>query len=168
MKALLCALLCCLALSETIAARSSSSSTNDFGWPPKKSKKKGAYTPPPAPTPTPAPSVDLTKFVSTNMDRILGPLEVKAPLPRSELAQLRAAFATRFGKASLAERGQFQAALNVCDGITQIMNERERATLNPVAANWPVRSVQLKQWLDQLMAQEKAAEASAPAPAPAH
>ncbi len=163
MKALLCVLLCCLALSETIAARSSS---NDVGWPPKKSSKKGkqAYTPPPTPTPPPAPSVDLTKFSATNMDKILGTLDVKAPLPRAELAQLRASFAERFGKANLVERTQFQAALNVCDGITQTMNERDKAILNPAAANWPVRSVQLKQWIDQLMAQEKAAETGPAAP----
>ena len=99
------------------------------------------------------------------MDKILGTLDVKAPLPRAELAQLRASFAERFGKANLVERTRFQAALNVCDGITQIMNEREKAALNPAAANWPVRSVQLKQWIDQLMAQEKAAETGAAAPA---
>ena len=99
------------------------------------------------------------------MDKILGTLDVKAPLPRAELAQLRASFAERFGKANLVERTRFQAALNVCDGITQIMNERDKAMLNPAAANWPVRSVQLKQWIDQLMAQEKAAETGAAAPA---
>jgi hypothetical protein len=142
-----------LTASETFAAK------------PPKSKKKPAYTPPPTPTPPPAPSVDLSKFVGTNMDKLLGPLEVKAPLPRAELAQLRASFAERFGKASLAERNQFQAALNVCDGLTQLMNEREKAALNPAAANWPVRSVQLKQWIGQLMAQEKAAETGAAAPA---
>lgn len=130
-----------------------------------KPKKRPAYTPPPTPTPPPAPSVDLSKFVSTNMDKILGPLDVKVPMPRAELAQLRASIAERFGKASLAERNKFQTALNVCDGLTQVMNEREKAALNPAAANWLVRSAQLKQWIDQLVAQEKAAETGAAAPA---
>jgi hypothetical protein len=165
MKALLCALLCCLTLSETIAA-SRSSSSNDFGFPTKKSKKK-VYTPPPTPTPPPAPSVDLSKFISTHAEKIFAPYDPQSlsKMPKAELAQLRSSFADRFGKASLADRKQYQAALSVCDGLTQVMAEKSSPNSVP---GWPQRSAQLRQWIDQLMAQEKAAEASAPAPSPAH
>jgi hypothetical protein len=165
MKALLCALLCCLALSEAIAGRSSSSS-NDFGFSTKKSKKK-TYTPPPTPTPPPAPSVDLSNFISAHGEQIFAPYDAQSlgKMPKPELAQLRASFAERFGKAGLAERQQYQLALSVCDGLTQVMAEKSSPTSVPT---WPQRSAQLRQWIDQLMAQEKTAEASAPAPSPAH
>jgi hypothetical protein len=128
-------------------------------------KKKAAYTPPPAPTPTPAPSVDLAKFAGANLDKILGPLDAKTPMPRAELAQIRASISARFSKASLAERPQFQAALAVCDALNQAMDERNKAMLNPAAANWTARSVQLRAKIEQLMANEKAAEVP---PSPAH
>ena len=129
--------------------------------------KKRKYTPPPASTATPAPSVDLSRFVGANLDKILGPLEVKVPLPRAELAQLRVSFATRFSKASLAERAQFQAALAVCDAISQAMDERNTAMLNPAASNWAQRSAQLRQNIEKLVADERAVEASTtPAPGP--
>jgi len=127
--------------------------------------KKRKYTPPPAPTATPAPSVDLSHFVGNNLDRILGPLEVRVPLPRAELAQLRVSFASRFSKASLAERAQFQGALAVCDAISQAMDERNTAMLNPAASNWAQCSAQLRQNIEKLVADERAVEASVtPAP----
>jgi hypothetical protein len=128
-----------------------------------KPRKKAAYTPPPAPTPTPAPSVDLAKFAGANLDKILGPLDAKIPMPRAELAQIRASISARFSKATLAERPQFQAALAVCDALNQAMDERNKAILNPAAANWTVRSVQLRANIEQLMTNEKAAESGAPA-----
>ena len=90
---------------------------------------------------------------------------MKVPLPRAELAQLRVSFATRFSKASLAERAQFQAALAVCDAISQAMDERNTAMLNPAASNWAQRSAQLRQNIEKLVADERAVEASVtPAP----
>jgi hypothetical protein len=135
----------------------------DAAWTTKKpSKKKGAYTPPPAPTPTPPPSVDLSKFIGGNLEKILGPLDAKMPMPRPELAQIRTSISGRLSKASLAERPQYQAALKVCDALSQAMDERNKATLNPIAAaNWPQQSAQLRQNIEQLMAQEKAAEVPA-------
>ena len=164
MKALLCALLCCLALCETIAASRSSSSSNDLGWPPKNSKKKkAAYTPPPTPTPPPAPSADLSKFISTHAEKIFAPYDPQSvsKMPKAELAQLRTSFSERFGKANLADRKQYQLALSVCDGLTQVMAEKSSPTS---VAGWAQRSAQLRQWIDQLMAQEKASETSAPTP----
>jgi hypothetical protein len=127
--------------------------------------KKQQFTPPPAPTPTPAPSVDLAKFTGANLDKILGPLDAKMPMPRAELAQLRSSISARFSKATLAERPQYQAALAVCDALGQAMDERDKATLNPAAANWPVRGPQLRANIQQLMEREKAAEVPA---TPAH
>jgi hypothetical protein len=134
-------------------------------WSARRPKKpKPQYTPPPAPTPTPAPSTDLSSFVGANLDKILGPLEVKSPSPRAELAQLRASFANRFSKASLAERPQFQAALSVCDALSQAMDARDRAMLNPAASNWAQQSAQLRQNIEQLLANERVAEGAETAP----
>ncbi len=103
--------------------------------------------------------------MSTNLDKILGPLDQNLPMPRAELAQLRTSFSSRFSKATLAERPQFQAAISVCDAISQAMNERDKSMLNPAAVNWTARSVQLRANIEQLMANEKAAEIPS---APAH
>ena len=109
--------------------------------------------------------MDLSRFVGANLDKILGSLEVKVPLPRAELAQLRVSFATRFSKASLAERAQFQAALGVCDAISQAMDERNTAMLNPAASNWAQCSGQLRQNIEKLVVDQRAIEASVtPAP----
>ena len=136
---------------------------SDAAWEPKKSKKKGrpAYTPPPTPTPTPAPSVELSKFISTNLEKILGPLEVKTPMPHPELAQIRNSISSQLSRANLAQRPQFQAALKVCDALGQAMDERNRASLNPAAANWAQRGPQIRQNIEQLMAQVKASEVPA-------
>jgi hypothetical protein len=132
-----------------------------------RAKKRKQFIPPPTPTPPGAPSTDLSSFVGANLDKILGPLEVKVPLPRAELAQLRASFASRFSKASLAERPQFQTALAVCDALSQAMDERDKAILNPAASNWPQRSAQLRQNIEQVVANERAAEGqSGAAPTP--
>jgi hypothetical protein len=53
----------------------------------------------------------------------------------------------------------------VCDGLSQVMTEKASAA-SPAA--WTQRSAQLRTWIDQLMAQEKAAESAAPAPSPTH
>jgi hypothetical protein len=130
-------------------------------------KSKGTPTPVSTATPPGAPSVDVSKFVSTNIDKILAPLDQRNPMPRAELAQMRASFAQRFSKASLAERPQFQTALGVCDGLAQVMDERDKAMLNPTAAAaWPQRSVQLRQYIDQILAQERAAEGAPGAASP--
>jgi hypothetical protein len=127
---------------------------------PPKSKARPAFTPPPSPTPPPAPSVDLSKFVSTNGDKIFGAYSPQVPMPKAELAQMKASFSARFGKAGLADRQQYQYAMAVCDGLAQVMAEKTSAA----PAAWTQRSAQLKAWIDQLMAQEKAAESAAPAP----
>lgn len=128
----------------------------------KKGPKK--FTPPPTPTPPGAPSADLAKFKSANLDRILGGLEVKTPLPRAELTQLKASFSQQFSKATLASRAQFQIALAVCDAMAEAMNEREKAMLNPAGSNWAQRSAQLRANIEQLMEREKAAETGAATP----
>ena len=124
----------------------------------------------PAPTPTPpgAPSGDLSSFVAANGDKIFAPLDQKVVMPRAELAQLRNSFAQRFARASLVDRNQFQAALSICDALTQVMNERDKTLLAPSPA-WVQRSAQLRQYVDQLIERERAMEGqAAPAASPAH
>lgn len=135
--------------------------------PPKGGKSKQAYTPPPTPTPPPAPSADLAKFVATNGDNIFAPYSPQVPMPKAELAQLKASFSDRFAKAGLSDRQQYQYAIAVCDGLAQVMTEKTAAA-SPAA--WAPRSAQLRQWIDQLMTQEKAAESAAAgaSPSPAH
>lgn len=135
---------------------------------PPKGKGKAAYTPPPTPTPPPAPSADLSKFLSTNGDKIFAAYDPQVPMPKAELAQLKASFSDRFAKAGLADRQQYQYTMAVCDGLSQVMTEKASAA-SPAA--WAPRSVQLRQWIDQLMAQEKGAETAATgsaSPSPAH
>jgi hypothetical protein len=127
-----------------------------------KPKKKKEFTPPPTATPAGAPSADLGRFISTNLDKILGPLDPTIQMPKAELTQLRASFSARFAKASLAERTQYQAAIAVCDALSQAMTERGSATSQ---AAWTQRSAQLRANIQQLMDREKAAESGA---APAH
>jgi hypothetical protein len=137
-------------------------------WARSKKKKKESFVPAPTPTPPGVPSGDLSSFVAANGDKIFAPLDQKVAMPRAELAQLRNSFAQRFTRASLAERNQFQAALSVCDALTQVMNERDKTLLSP-SGNWTQRSVQLRQYVDQLVAREREMEAqAAPAASPAH
>ena len=110
--------------------------------------------------------LSLSRFVGANLDKVLGPLDVKFPAPRAELAQLRASFANRFSKASLAERPQFQAALAVCDALSQAMDARDKAMLNPAASNWTQQSAELRQNIEQLLADERAAEGGGTTPTP--
>jgi BMFP domain-containing protein YqiC len=105
--------------------------------------------------------VELSKFISANLEKILGPLEVKAPLPRAELAQIRSSISSQLSKANLVQRPQFQAALKVTDALSQAMDERTRGMANPAAANWAQRSAEIRQNIEALMAQEKAAEVPA-------
>ncbi len=124
----------------------------------------------PVPTPTPPgpPSGDLSSFVTTNGDKIFAPLDQRVVMPRAELAQLRNSFAQRFTRASLTERNQFQAALSICDALTQVMNERDKTLLAP-SPTWAQRSAQLRQYIDQLLAKERAMEPqTVPATSPTH
>jgi hypothetical protein len=134
----------------------------------KKKKKKEEFVPVPTPTPPGAPSGDLASFVAANGDKIFAPLDQKVDMPRAELAQLRNSFAQRFTRASLVERNQFQAALSICDALTQVMNERAKAMLTPSPA-WTQRSAQLRQYIDQLIERERALEnQTTPAASPTH
>ena len=123
----------------------------------KKKKKKEEFVPAPTPTPPGAPSGDLSSFIAANGDKIFAPLDQKVVMPRGELAQLRSDFAQRFTRASLGERPQFQATLSICDALAQVMNERDSALLSG-AGNWNSRSTQLRQYIDQLLARERAIE----------
>jgi hypothetical protein len=137
-------------------------------WARSKKKKKEAFVPAPTPTPPGAPSGDLSSFVATNGDKIFAPVDQRVTMPRAELAQLRNSFAQRFTRASLTERNQFQAALSICDALTQVMNEREKTMLAP-SASWTQRSAQLRQYIDQLIAREREKENQAmPAASPSH
>ena len=123
-----------------------------------KPKTKKAKMVTPSATPGPASSADLSRFMSTNLDRILGPLDQKVDLPRAELAQIRTSFATGFSKASLVDRAKFQTGLAVCDAISRAMDERNKAIVIKASATWPQQAAQLRQQIDQLVAQQRAAE----------
>ena len=126
-------------------------------WARSKKKKKKEFVPSPTPTPPGPPSGDLSNFVSTHGDKIFAPLEQRVTMPRGELAQLRNSFAQRFTRASLVERDQFHAALTICDALSQVMTERDRAVQTPTG-NWPARAAQLRQHIDGLIAREREIE----------
>lgn len=142
--------------------------TSPEAWAKSKKKKKQEFVPSPTPTPPGPPSGDLTSFVSTYGDKIFAPLDQRVVMPRAELAQLRNGFAQRFTRASLGERNQFHASLTICDALTQVMNERDKALMAP-SGNWPARAVQLRQYIEQLIAKEREMEPLAtPATSPTH
>lgn len=96
--------------------------------------------------------------MSANLDTILGPLGPKVDTQRAELAKMRDGFAKEFGKASLADRPKFQLGLAVCDAISEAMTERAKATAMQASATWPQQAAAHRQKIDQLAAQQKAAE----------
>ncbi|MEP7013960.1 MAG: hypothetical protein ABI925_00815 [Verrucomicrobiota bacterium] len=142
--------LLCLASIAALAATADAA-----GRPPKKKTVPMAV---PSATAGPASSADLSRFMGAHLDTILGPLDQKVDLPRAELAQIRDSFAKGFGKASLAERQKFQSGLAVCDAISQAMDERNKAVVIKASATWPQQAAQLRQRIDQLAAQQRAAE----------
>ena len=105
-----------------------------------------------------APSVELSKFISKHLDKILGPLEPKVKLPRREVSQLRASFHDRLKKGPDAQQPQMKAAIDVCDALLQAMDERDKAKLYPTNSNWPQRSAQLRLKIEELAARERATE----------
>ena len=124
---------------------------------PPKGKKKS--TPLPVASATPAgSSAELTSFMSAHLDTILGPIGPKVDLPRPQLAQIRDGFSKAFSKASLADRQKYQLGLNVCDAISEAMNERTKAMSMQASATWPQQAAQLRQKIEQLAAQQRAAE----------
>src|ERR1043165_4722573 len=130
----------------------------DAATKPPKGKKKG--TPPPVASATPAASsAELSSFMSAHLETILGPLGPKVDAPRAQLAQIRDGFAKAFSKASLADRQKFQLGLNACDAISDAMNERTKAAAIQASATWPQKAAALRQKIDALAAQQKAAEA---------
>jgi hypothetical protein len=145
----------------TLAIFSSLALTANAVYPKKAKKKKGEPTPHATPAAPQPPSVDISKFMADNLDKILGPLDQKILLPRPELDQLRNSFSARFSRASLAERAQFQAALTVCDALAQAMNERQTAIVQR-SATWPQRAEQLRQSISQLAERERVAESQVP------
>lgn len=132
---------------------------------PKRSRKKKTPTPAPVASATPAaaPSADLQQFMSAHLEAILGPLVEKPALPRADLAQLRASIAQRFTRAGLADREVYQNALTICDALTQAMNERNQAQVGN-SSRWPVRSTEIRQFLDKLVQRQQSLEAQAPQP----
>jgi hypothetical protein len=127
---------------------------------PSKNQKQGNPSSAPTASVPQPPSLELSNFINQNLDIILGPLEQKAPLPRSELAQLRTSFESARAKSPPATQKQYKAALAVCDALAKAMDERERAMLQPTAITaWPQRAAQYRDVINQLMKKEKAAEA---------
>ena len=145
----------------TLAIFSSLALTASAAYPKKSKKKKGEPTPHATPAPPQPPSVDISKFMGDNLDKILGPLDQKILLPRPELDRMRNSFSARFSRASLTERAQFQAALSVCDALAQAMNERQTA-ITQRSATWPQRAEQLRQYISQLAERERVAESQVP------
>jgi hypothetical protein len=83
--------------------------------------------PPPAPAGSQPPSARLSQFTTAHLDAILSPLDQRPALPRTELSQLRAAFADESAKGPEAAREQFTTAIAVCDALNATMDEREQA-----------------------------------------
>jgi hypothetical protein len=81
---------------------------------------------PPAPAGPQPPSTRLGQFTAAHLDAILGPIDQRPPLPRTELSNLRAAFADESAKAPEAEKEKFTTAIAVCDAINSTMDEREQ------------------------------------------
>lgn len=73
-----------------------------------------------------APSVELGEFGAAHLDKILAPLDHEIPLPRTEVAQLRESFTDRRSKAPDNEKPAYQAAIVVCNALSQAMDEREK------------------------------------------
>lgn len=76
---------------------------------------------------TRAPSVELGEFGAAHLDKILAPLDQQVALPRTEVAQLRESFTDRRSKALENEKPAYQAAIAVCNALSQAMDEREKA-----------------------------------------
>ena len=93
----------------------------------------------PPPIGSRAPSVELGEFGAAHLDKILAPLDQQIGLPRNEVAQLRESFIDRSSKAPANEKPAYQAALAVCNAISQSMDERERA-INSVESSSSVHS----------------------------
>lgn len=80
--------------------------------------------PPPGPRP---PSVELGEFGGAHLEKILAPLERQVALPRSELSQLRQSLTDRRATAPESEKPIYQAAILVCNALSQAMDERDKA-----------------------------------------
>jgi hypothetical protein len=93
----------------------------------------------PPPIGSRAPSVELGEFGAVHLDKILAPLDQPIRLPRNEVAQLRESFTDRSSKAPANEKPAYQAAVAVCNAISQSMDERERA-INSVESSSSVHS----------------------------
>jgi hypothetical protein len=83
-----------------------------------------AVAQPPGPRP---PSVELGEFGGAHLEKILAPLEEQIGLPRSELSQLRQSLSDRRATAPENEKPVYQAAILVCNALSQAMDEREKA-----------------------------------------
>jgi hypothetical protein len=95
--------------------------------------------PPPAPPiGSRAPSIELGEFGAAYLDRILAPLDQQVPLPRGQVAQLRESFTDRWAKAPQNEKPAYQAAVTVCNAVSQAMDEREKA-INSVQSSSSVQ-----------------------------
>ena len=73
------------------------------------------------------PSVALGRFGQAHLDRILAPIDQNVNLPRNELTQLRGSFTVWMAKAPPNEQPAWRAAFDVCDALSNAMNEREKA-----------------------------------------
>jgi hypothetical protein len=82
--------------------------------------------PPPPAIGTRAPSVELGEFGAAHLDKILAPLDHQVALPRTEVAQLRESFTDRRSRALENEKPAYQAAIAVCNALSQAMDEREK------------------------------------------
>ena len=85
-----------------------------------------------------APSVELGEFGAAHINRILGPLEQRVELPRNQLTQLRESFIDRGSRAPMNEKSAYQAAVVVCNAVSQAMDERDQ-TVSSIQASSSVR-----------------------------
>jgi hypothetical protein len=79
--------------------------------------------------------VELGEFGAAFLDRILAPLDQRVDQPRSLLIQLQESFKDRRSKAPSNEQPAYQAAVVVCNAISQAMNERDQAVSSMQASS---------------------------------
>jgi hypothetical protein len=86
-----------------------------------------ALKPPPASAgPPQPPSLHLSRLSAAHLDAILAPIDQRTVLPRTDVNQLRSAFAGSAAQAAPADKEQFTTAIAVCDALNSAMDEREQ------------------------------------------
>ncbi len=151
-------------------------------------KPHAKYQPPAANQPLTAgalPSSAFQPFLDARLNIILAPLDAPGLKHPEAVADLRSAIADGMSKAPAAQQPAFQAAITLCNALSQAVDERQRAVAslkgsqrdsgypgtkhvmareaaqnnaffaNTQKAQWTQRSAQLRQQIEQLYAKAR-------------